>query len=273
MDKYLVFGNPIAQSKSPLIHQMFAEQTQQDISYSKKQPEEVDFKAEVSAFIIAGGKGANVTAPFKEQAMQMCDQLTDRAASAGAVNTLSFADGNIYGDNTDGVGLVNDLKSHNVQLTNKTILLMGAGGAARGVILPLLAEYPKQIIIVNRTTEKAEQLAARFNDEKICAISYSETAKTTFDVIINATSASLSASLPDLNPACITTNTVCYDMVYGAELSPFLKWCSQHKSQLVIDGLGMLVGQAAESFFIWRKVKPQQSQVLAKLRNKLQGID
>lgn len=273
MDKYLVFGNPIAQSKSPLIHQMFAEQTQQNISYSKKQPAEAEFKTEVAAFITAGGKGANVTAPFKEQAMQMCDQLTDRAASAGAVNTLSFADGKIYGDNTDGIGLVNDLKNHHVQLSNKKILLMGAGGAARGVILPLLAQNPELITIVNRTTGKAEQLAAGFQDEKISAISYEQTAKTTFDVVINATSASLSANLPDLSPACITCETVCYDMVYGAQLSPFLKWCSQHKSKLQIDGLGMLVGQAAESFYIWRKVKPQQTQVLAKLRSQLQGID
>lgn len=273
MDKYLVFGNPIAQSKSPLIHQMFAEQTQQELSYSKKQPNELEFKAEVEAFILTGGKGANVTAPFKEQAMQMCDHLTDRAASAGAVNTLSFMDGKIYGDNTDGVGLVNDLKNHHVELTNKTILLMGAGGAARGVILPLLAENPKRIIIVNRTTDKAEQLATGFNDEKISAISYAETEKATFNVIINATSASLSANLPALNPACITSDTVCYDMVYGSELSPFLKWCIQNECRLAIDGLGMLVGQAAESFYIWRKVKPQQTPVLAKLRSQLQGAD
>ena len=273
MDNYLVFGNPIAQSKSPLIHQMFAEQTQQAITYTKSQPEEAEFKASVATFINNGGKGANVTAPFKEQAMQLCEHLTERANMAGAVNTLSFRDGKVYGDNTDGIGLVNDLKNHQVQLTNKSILLMGAGGAARGVILPLLAENPARIVIVNRTVEKAELLATRFNDEKLSAIGYSETAETTFDVIINATSASLSANLPDLSPKCITEKTVCYDMVYGAELSLFLTWCAKHKARQVIDGLGMLVGQAAESFYIWRKVRPEQTQVLAKLRSQLQGVD
>ncbi|WNC72423.1 shikimate dehydrogenase [Thalassotalea psychrophila] len=273
MDKFLVYGNPIAQSKSPIIHQMFAQQTKQAIHYDKCLSTSAEFEESVNKFILAGGKGANVTAPFKEQAMQMCDQLTERAKAAGAVNTLIFSERTIKGDNTDGVGLVNDLKNHQVQLTNKTILLMGAGGAARGVILPLLAENPKQIVIVNRTTEKAEQLAARFTDQKITAISYAETAKATFDVVINATSASLSANLPDLSSTCITTNTVCYDMVYGAKLSPFLNWCKKHKARLVIDGLGMLVGQAAESFYIWRNVRPQQTQVLAKLRSQLQGAD
>ena len=268
MDNYLVYGNPIAQSKSPTIHQWFAEQTKQNLHYDKKQSTPDTFVADIQSFIAQGGKGANVTAPFKEQAMLMCDELSDRAQAAGAVNTLHFENGKIYGDNTDGVGLVNDLKDHDVTLTNKTILLMGAGGASRGVILPLLEQQPKSIIIVNRTLSKAQALVERFSDPKLSAISFEITQTIHADIIINATSASLSSKLPNLAESIVKGST-CYDMVYGKQLTPFLLWCQQHNADQVIDGLGMLVGQAAESFYKWRKVKPNADKVLKDLRKAL----
>ncbi|OUS24169.1 shikimate dehydrogenase [Thalassotalea sp. 42_200_T64] len=271
MDKYLVFGNPIAQSKSPAIHQMFAEQTKQSMHYDKFLSNVDDFVKDIESFKLAGGKGANITAPFKEQAMKMCDQLSSRAQAAGAVNTLIFSKQGITGDNTDGVGLVNDLITQQVTLTGKKVLLMGAGGASRGVILPLLAQNPEQLIIVNRTTDKAMQLAKRFDDPRLTVITFAETEKHSFDVIINATSASLSANLPALSANAITAQTVCYDMVYGKQLSPFLIWCQQQGAKQVIDGLGMLVGQAAESFYLWRKVSPEPLPVMQRLRDQLRA--
>ena len=269
MDSYLVYGNPIAQSKSPFIHQMFAQQCQQNIEYDKRCSTENEFTDEVHRFIANGGKGANVTAPFKEQAMQLSDELSVRAKAAGAVNTLSFSNNIIFGDNTDGVGLVNDLIDNNITLTGKSILLMGAGGAARGVIQPLLEQNPQQLIIVNRTLEKAKQLISHFNDERLSAISFEQTANINVDVIINATSASLSAKLPPLSVNAISPSTVCYDMVYGKELTPFLVWCADNNASKVIDGLGMLVGQAAESFYQWRGVRPDPKPVLLALREML----
>ncbi|QBY04445.1 shikimate dehydrogenase [Thalassotalea sp. HSM 43] len=265
MDKYLVFGNPIEQSKSPIIHQQFASTCDQRIDYQKQLSEPDTFVADVNTFIAHGGKGANVTAPFKEQAMQMCDQLSVDAQAAGAVNTLSFTDGGILGDNTDGRGLVDDLLAHNVTLTGARILLMGAGGASRGVISPLLAQNPDSLAIVNRTLSKAQLLVDHFQHDKLTAIDYSQTQSKRFDVIINATSASLSATLPDLASSAVV-DAVCYDMVYGAELTAFLKWCQQQGARQIIDGLGMLVGQAAQSFAIWHGVKPDVAPVLALLR-------
>ncbi len=269
MDKFLVYGNPIAQSKSPAIHQMFATQTEQAIHYEKCLSTKESFVNDVNEFILAGGKGANVTAPFKEQAMAMCDQLTERAKAAGAVNTLVFSAGQIKGDNTDGIGLVNDLISQKVEISNKKVLLMGAGGAARGVILPLLAQNPSQLILVNRTMAKAVTLAKCFDSPNLQVISFADTENHAFDLIINATSASLSAALPALSTNAITAKTVCYDMVYGKQLSPFLLWCQQQGAKQVIDGLGMLINQAAESYFLWRKVKPDCETPLNTLRAEL----
>ena len=265
MDQYLVFGNPIKQSRSPIIHQLFASQTQQELHYQSELVELGSFSKTIERCIKSGVKGANVTVPFKEQAMALCDQLTERAQLAGAVNTLSFVNGKIMGDNTDGQGLVQDLLNNNIKLTNSRILLLGAGGAAKGVILPLLAQLPAVIVIANRTTAKAENLVKQFNKDKLSSCNFTELSNEKFDLIINATSASLSGNIPPI-PKELLSNAHCYDMVYGKELTPFLKWSKEHGAIKVIDGLGMLVGQAAESFRVWRNVLPEIMPVLNILR-------
>jgi len=269
MDQYLVYGNPIKQSKSPTIHSAFAKETHQNIEYKIQYAELDAFEETVRKFIKAGGKGANVTAPFKEEAMAMCNELSEHAKFSGAVNTLTFKNGKIYGDTTDGVGLVNDLLSHNVQLENSRILLLGAGGASKGVVLPLLNKKPKQLTIANRTVSKAEAIAQQYTDQPIDAMSFEEANNLEFDVIINATSAGLSGSGVPISESLITEHTVCYDMTYGKSLTPFLQMATQLKAKQIIDGLGMLVGQAAESFYIWRNVRPKTGEVLKTLRTEL----
>jgi len=269
MDQYCVFGNPIKQSRSPFIHQSFAQQTRQSLSYVSELAPLDGFKSSVNELIKKGGKGANVTAPFKEQAMEMCDQLSEGAKLAGAVNTLTFKDGKIYGDNTDGVGLVQDLLRHDISLSGAKILLLGAGGAAKGVILPLLEQGISHLTIANRTVSKAKDLVDEFKDIRLDACGFDEVNTIKPDVIINATSASLSGSIPPISSEIIEASTVCYDMVYGKSLSPFLVWARDSGAAQVIDGLGMLVGQAAESFYIWRGVRPEVEQVLTELRKAL----
>lgn len=264
MDQYCVYGNPIKQSRSPFIHQMFAQDTDQPICYTREYVELGQFAQTINHFIANGGKGANVTVPFKEEAMTLCHQLSDRAKLAGAVNTLSFIDGQIIGDNTDGIGLVADLLRNNVPISN--ILLLGAGGAAKGVILPLLEQAPDSITIANRTVSKAKQLCDQFNNNVLSYCSFENLDEQSFDLIINATSASLSGSIPSFSAKTISKDTICYDMVYGAELTSFLSWAKKNGAKQVLDGLGMLVAQAAESFFIWRGVKPEVTEVLAAVR-------
>ena len=266
LDQYRVFGNPIEHSRSPDIHHIFASKSQQAISYQKQLVAIDGFSAAVAEFINQDGKGANVTVPFKEQALALADELTERASLAGAVNTLTFKEGKIFGDNTDGEGLVQDLITNKVALKQSRILLLGAGGAARGVLLPLLAQNPDSIVIANRTVSKAEKICQQFADDRISASSYNELATQSFDIIINATSASLSGDLPPIPTAIINNNVVCYDMVYGKDETPFLHWARSHGAVKVIDGLGMLVGQAAVSFEIWRGVAPETLPVIEKLR-------
>lgn len=270
MDQYAVFGNPIKQSKSPFIHTLFANQTAQKLVYSAIEPSIDDFKATLNNFFAGDGKGCNVTAPFKEQAFQYAQQLTERATLAGAVNTLKRTDdGLIIGDNTDGAGLVLDLKNNHINLQGARILLIGAGGAARGVCGPLLAESPKQIVIANRTFTKAQTLANIFNglgNIKACEFDQLEG---NFDLIINSTSASLHGEVPAVSPTLIRPETAIYDMMYSAEMTPFNHWAKDLGARLVIDGLGMLVGQAAESFAMWRAIKPGAKQVLIELRHNL----
>lgn len=266
MDQYRVFGNPIKQSRSPFIHQSFAQTTKQTLNYETSFVELDGFTAAVKQFINQGGKGANVTVPFKEQALEISDELSERARLAGAVNTLSFNNGKIVGDNTDGEGLVQDLLRNNVPLENSRILLLGAGGAAKGVILPLLAKNPMSIIIANRTVSKAEALTEQFNDDRLTACGFEQTSAASYDVIINATSASLSGKLPAIAGSTISENTVCYDMVYGKALTPFLNWAKSQGAIKVIDGIGMLVGQAAVSFNIWRSIKPEVETVIEQLK-------
>ena len=265
-DQYLVYGNPIEQSRSPEIHHIFASKSQQNINYKKQLVALDDFSTEVSDFISQGGKGANVTAPFKEQALRLADVLTERASLAGAVNTLTFKEGKIFGDNTDGEGLVQDLLMHDVILKQSRILILGAGGAVRGVLLPMLAQNPNAITIANRTVSKAKDLCQHFNDKRLSACSFDETTGQEFDLIINATSASLSGELPPIPASIITTTMVCYDMVYGKGETPFLQWAREQGARKVIDGLGMLVGQAAVSFAIWRGVIPDVQPVIDVLR-------
>ncbi|KJK06817.1 Shikimate dehydrogenase [compost metagenome] len=271
MDQYVVFGNPIGHSKSPLIHRLFADQTGQQLEYSTLLAPLDDFTMCAQGFF-KQGLGANVTVPFKEEAYRLVDSLTPRAKRAGAVNTLSKqADGSLQGDNTDGAGLVRDLTVNaGVQLTGKRILLLGAGGAVRGVLEPLLAHNPASLVIANRTVEKAEQLAREFADLGPVAASGFSWLEEPVDLIINATSASLAGELPPISASLIEPgNTVCYDMMYGKEPTPFCRWASEHKAAKVLDGLGMLAEQAAEAFFIWRGVRPDTAPVLDELRRQL----
>ena len=274
MDQYRVYGNPIKQSRSPFIHQYFAKETEQQLNYQSELVAVDGFDKKIRKFISEQGKGANITVPFKEQALAICDQLSERARLAGAVNTLSVIDGQILGDNTDGLGLVQDLQRNNVKLKNSRILLLGAGGAAKGVILPLLECHPQMIVVANRTVSKAESICKQFNvdknNSKLTACGFDDVVND-FDIIINATSASLSGQVPSIPAQIISTDVVCYDMVYGRELTPFLMWAKEQGSDHLIDGLGMLVGQAAESFAIWREVKPEVESVIASLRKSLAG--
>jgi len=266
LEQYCVFGNPIEHSRSPFIHHAFAKQTSQNIEYKKSLVALDGFTSAVKAFIQQDGRGANITVPFKEQALALADELSERAALAGAVNTLTFKNGKIYGDNTDGEGLVQDLIRNKVTLNNCRILLLGAGGAAKGVLLPLLSQDPQSIAIANRTVSKANLLCQHFNDERIYACSFNEVVGREFDLIINATSASLSGDLPSISHDVINNGVTCYDMVYAKDETPFLKWAKKHGAANIIDGLGMLVGQAAVSFSIWRGVSPEILPVIDDLR-------
>jgi len=270
MDLYAVFGNPISQSKSPFIHTLFARQTQQQLSYRAIEPAEDDFAQALADFWQAGGKGCNITAPFKEQAFQAAQQHTERALLAGAVNTLKLTDdGILLGDNTDGAGLVADLLAHFGDLSGLKILLLGAGGAARGVIGPLLEQHLDQLVIVNRTVAKAQALAERFADLGPVSASSYEALSGDFDIIINSTSTGLKGQLPPLKPELIQPTTRCYDMTYSAETTAFNRWAAELGAAKTVDGLGMLVGQAAESFAVWRGIRPGSRQVLRELRRNL----
>ncbi|MFJ7146005.1 shikimate dehydrogenase [Pseudomonas protegens] len=271
MDQYVVFGNPIGHSKSPLIHRLFAQQTGQQLEYNTLLAPLDDFAGAARDFF-AQGRGANVTVPFKEDAYRLCDSLTERAQRAGAVNTLSKqADGTLLGDNTDGAGLVRDLTVNaGVSLKGKRILLLGAGGAVRGALEPLLAQRPASVVIANRTVEKAELLAELFADLGPVSASGFDWLEESVDLIINATSASLLGDLPPIASSLIEPGkTVCYDMMYAKEPTPFCRWASEHGAALVLDGLGMLAEQAAEAFYLWRGVRPDSAPVLAELRRQL----
>ncbi|HUW49455.1 MAG TPA: shikimate dehydrogenase [Sulfuricella sp.] len=269
-DRYAVVGNPIGHSKSPLIHAEFARQTGQDITYTAMLAPLDGFAMAVKAFQAEGGRGLNVTVPFKQQAWKVATRLTDRAQLAEAVNTLKFeADGTILGDNTDGAGLTRDIsENHGISFEGKRVLLMGAGGAARGVLLPLLLQKPAQLAIANRTPEKAVELARHFASYgQIEGGSYARLADRQFDIVINATSASLSDQLPPLPPDVFAEGALAYDMMYGKGLTPFLQFAQANGAEHLADGLGMLVEQAAESFLLWRGVRPLTQPVIARLKS------
>lgn len=271
MQKYAVFGNPIAHSQSPFIHGLFAEQTGLQLTYEALLAPLDDFASSLQAFFADGGCGCNVTVPFKEQAFALADELSERARRAGAVNTLiKLDDGRIRGDNTDGAGLVNDLLQNDVPLAGRRILLVGAGGAARGVLEPLLTQKPAELAIANRTVEKAEQLAGEFADLGPVVCCGFDWIDTPVDLIINATSASLHGELPPLAPTLIRPgHTVCYDMMYGKDTTAFNRWAQEQGAMQTLDGLGMLVGQAAESFYLWTGQRPDTTPVMQALRDRL----
>ena len=266
-------GNPIAHSKSPSIHSLFAEQTQQSILYTAIHVDLGGFDQAVGNFAAAGGKGLNVTVPFKQEAWELVTERSERAERAGAVNTIKIDDDQLFGDNTDGVGLVNDLIINNdIELKDKKVLLMGAGGAARGVLVPLLKQNPSYLFVANRTPDRAKDLASAFSDlGAIDGGGYEHVPEEKFDVVINATAASLQGDLPPLADNILSENASCYDMMYAAKPTPFMIWATEHNATKVLDGLGMLVEQAAESFNIWRNVRPETKIVIKKLRKELQA--
>ena len=270
-DLYAVIGNPIAHSKSPLIHAEFFRQTGQDMRYEAILAPPDGFAIAVATFRQCGGKGMNVTVPFKLEACKISTSLTERADAAQAVNTLVFDDNEILGDNTDGAGLVRDIVTNlGFIITGKRILLMGAGGAARGVLLPLLEHQPRMLTIANRTVRKARELQQQFSAYgSIASADYADLAGQKFDFVINATSASLSGELPPLPPSVFAAESLAYDMMYGSGLTPFLQFAQQQGATHLADGIGMLVEQAAESFFLWRGVRPETEPVIEMLRSEI----
>lgn len=270
-DRYAVIGSPIAHSKSPAIHTAFAAQTQQALTYGAADVLPAELDDFVATFFADGGCGLNVTMPHKERVFALADVATPRASLARAANTLSRnAEGQLVADNTDGAGLLGDLESHGVSLRQKRILFLGAGGATRGVlaaIADLTAERPEQITVANRTVAKAHALREDFSQSlALTAVGYVDLGGSSFDLIINGTSASLGGELPPLAEGLVAPGCCCYDMMYAAEPTPFQRWAQENHATLVLDGLGMLVGQAAESFLVWRGVRPATSAVVEELR-------
>ena len=276
-DRYAVIGNPVAHSRSPRIHMLFAQALGEDLEYGTILGLPGHFADDVAAFRATGGRGLNVTVPFKLDAFAVATERTARATQAGAVNTLKFEGARAIGDNTDGAGLVRDIRERlGVALADRRILLMGAGGAARGVLLPLLDERPARVAIANRTVDKAQALARAFASHArgtdVAGGPYAALAGAAFDIVINATSASLDGEVPPLPAGVFARDALAYDMVYGERARVFLTYAMTHGAVRAVDGLGMLVEQAAESFFVWRGVRPQTGPVLAALRD-AQGRD
>lgn len=267
-DRYAVFGNPVAHSQSPRIHALFAQQTGQDMRYEAILAPRDGFEQNVREFITAGGRGANVTVPFKEEAFRLATRLTQRAKAAGAVNTLTFKNDVIEGDNTDGAGLVRDIQTNlGFSIAKRRVLLLGAGGAARGVVLPLLHETPAALVIANRTPDKARQLADAFANEIngiVKSSALDQLAGDAFDLVINATSAGLANAALPLPIGIFAPGCLAYEMLYGRETA-FMRQ-ARNAGGRVADGLGMLAEQAAEAFCVWRGMRPDTAPVLKELR-------
>jgi shikimate dehydrogenase len=265
-DQYCVIGNPIAQSKSPVIHPRYAAQTGQDIGYERVLAPIDDFAGTVAGLVAQGLRGANVTMPFKLEAFALATRLTPRAEAAGAVNTLSFEGGEIIGDNTDGAGLVADIvRNAGVAIAGKRVLLLGAGGAARGALQPLLAEGPRELVIANRTRATADALAQQFAGVTACDFAELDAP---FDIVINATAASMAAAMPPVPAIVFGHGTLALDMMYAKDPTVFMQF-AKARGATVRDGLGMLVEQAAEAFFVWRGVRPDTGPTLEFMRTAL----
>ncbi|HEY8052372.1 MAG TPA: shikimate dehydrogenase [Steroidobacteraceae bacterium] len=269
MDHYGVVGHPVSHSLSPFIHGMFARETGQLLTYRLFDVPPDGLSEHVRGFFAAGGRGLNVTLPHKIAARELAHELTERAAHAAAVNTLALAaDGTVLGDNTDGAGLVHDLRENlGLELAGRRLLIMGAGGATRGVLAPLLGLAPAVIVIANRTPERAAALAAAFSDLGVThGVGFEDVGDDPFDLVINATSASLSGDIPPLPPTAVDSSTVCYDLAYGKSATAFVEWARERGCAQALQGLGMLVEQAAESFELWHGVRPATETVLAALQ-------
>jgi len=269
-DRYSVFGHPIGHSKSPRIHTLFAQQTGQTIDYRAQDVTQESFNMDVKSFFANGGKGLNCTVPLKELAFELADHNSERALHAGAVNTLMLdPSGHLRGDNTDGEGLLCDLTINlQLDLTGKRLLILGAGGASRGIIQPLLEQNLAHLTIANRTVEKAHALATQFaGSGALATCSFDALAGQQFDLIINATSASLSNTLPPLPGGLLAVGGGCYDLAYGMQPTAFVRWGLDNGATFSKDGLGMLVEQAAEAFYLWRGVRPDTRPVIKLLES------
>ena len=269
MSKYAVIGNPIKHSKSPQIHAAFARQENFKIDYQRILAQESTFTQTVNDFFASGGKGLNVTVPFKVNAYQQCTFLNEYAEAAKAVNTISVNESNEWlGANTDGIGLLRDLKENlHISLENKNILILGAGGATRGILLPLLQQKPNKLIIANRTVHKANDLAKAFHHiGSVHGCGFDGVGEEAFDIIINATSASLENTVPPVPSHTLNEESICYDLAYSDEPTAFINWAYQLGAKRCHDGIGMLIEQAAESYYIWRNFKPNTKEVFTLLR-------
>ena len=266
-DRYGVVGFPVGHSKSPFIHGMFARQTAQNMEYRLYEIPPVAFRTEVGRFFAEGGSGLNVTVPHKVAAADFAAELTPRAERAGAVNTLAMKDGKVLGDNTDGAGLVRDLSTNlQIEMEGKRVLVLGAGGATRGILAPLLELGLDELLVANRTAERARDLVSPFSDlGKVRGCGYDDLPVRPFDLVIHATSAGLEGNVPKINNAVIGPATVCYDLSYGRGDTPFVKWAWEQGCARAVEGWGMLVEQAAESFTLWRGVRPDTAPVLSVL--------
>ena len=269
-DRYAVVGHPIDHSRSPIIHQLFATQTEQNLVYEPIDATPEAFETAVRGFAAAGGKGLNVTVPHKQAAFEICNELGPEAKRAGAVNTISFpADGRIRGDNTDGTGFMRDLTENLEEpVDGCRVLVLGAGGAARGILAPLVEASPAALVLANRTIERAEDMIDELDaSETLTALTFEALAdEAPFDIIVNATSAGLRGEEPPFPPDCVGPDTLCYDLAYSLKDTPFVVWANANGAREAVQGWGMLVEQAAESFFLWRGVRPDTAPILEHMR-------
>jgi shikimate dehydrogenase len=267
-DRYALVGHPVSHSRSPMIHQLFARQTGQNLTYELIDAEPAQFETATLGFSAAGGKGMNVTVPHKQAAFALCTSHGKEAKAAGAVNTISFSSGRVHGDNTDGTGFIRDIcGNHGLELASKRVLLLGAGGAARGIIQPILAEKPVFLVLANRTIERAEDLQEDLGSPSGLSVCRFDQLKELepFDIIINATSAGLKGKKPPFPTDLVNGHTFCYDLAYSLKPTPFVAWASAHGAGQAVQGWGMLVEQAADSFAIWRGERPDTKPILSKL--------